>query len=194
MRTALTLPAAAVVAGLAGSGIAAAASPPATVPPLPSITVNGSATATVIAGAGSDQLSAAYQTALGDALAAAQAKATFVAGREGVALGALQNVTENTDVPTTACGVSAGATLPPAAAGPVKSPGKKNRKKGKSGHKGTAKKAQIVVPVDGCTVPAQVTVTYLIAGPSTATTTATTTTSAATTSTTAAITTTTATP
>lgn len=172
MRTALVLPTAAVAAGLAGSGIAAAASPT-PLPAPPSITVNGSASQAVASGSTGDQLSADYQTALAAALTAAQAKATFVAGRESVTLGALQNVTENSDVPTMACGGVASA--PASAVGlPGKSGGKKNRKK--NTHKPTGKKAQIALPVDDCTVSAQVTVTYLIAGPAAATTTTTSTT------------------
>jgi len=180
MRTALILPTAAIVAGLAATGLAAAAAP-ADTSTLPSITVNGTGDEGVAADAPTASLSAAYTAALGDALSAAAAKATFVAAREGVTLGALQTVTENTDVPTSAC---PGVTELPTAAG-VSGKAKKNSKTKtktktkKPASKHAASKAQIV-PVGGCSVPAQVTVTYLIGGPSAATTsTSTTTTSTA---------------
>lgn len=182
MRTPIVLSTAAVLAALTGSGgvAAAASSAPAGVPSGPSITVNGTGTEAVTPGTAGADLATVYSNALAAALTAAQAKAAFVASKESVALGAIANVTENTDVPASVCTVS-----PIEAAAPTVSGKGHARKKKPAARKPAAKKAQIVMPGGGCTVQAQVTVTYLIAGPAAVTTSTTTTTTSVTTTATA---------
>jgi len=142
-------------AGLAGAAFAGADTSTAPF----GITVNGSASETVAAGTAAAQLRQDYLDELGAALSAAQAKAAFVAGREGETLGSLYGVVENSDVPTQACTVSPiEAAAPGVANGPAKG---KSKKKRKPAPKKTApRKAPAVLVGGGCDVSASVTATY----------------------------------
>ncbi len=182
-----------VATGQQGSTTQAAALQP------PSITVNGSASvaapATVDDNSGAPatgttgptDTDAAYQTALGQALANAKAKAQFVASQEGVTLGALQTVVEQSDGPNGGgpCGpvefASSGVAAAPSVKHRAKSRAKvKVRAKTKSQLLGSFAAASAAgMPharaslVVGCSLTAQVTITYLIGGPASTTTTST---------------------
>src|SRR5271155_5283110 len=105
-----------VAAGVAGTAFAGADTSGAPY----GITVNGSASETVAAGTTGAQLQKDYLDELAAALSAAQAKAAFVAAREGETLGSLSGLIENTDVPTQACTVAPAAATPGVANGPTK--------------------------------------------------------------------------
>jgi uncharacterized protein YggE len=98
-----------------------------------------------------------YQTALGDAITNANAKATFIAGQIGATLGAITNVTETSDSSNLCSGpiLFAAGTAKPGTATPTTTPKKKH------------KKAQIFRTVidpnsTSCSIEADVTVTYAI--------------------------------
>jgi uncharacterized protein YggE len=161
--TAVTVAAAALVAagivGIAGADTAATTQR--------SISVNGFGQQSPPANADRGQLAATYHAALGDALDNAQSKAQLVAQKEGVTLGAVQNVTEETDGYFLGCayvvGLAAPATGAPAAGGTTGGlrPSRPPRPaRPKSTKPKTVKGAQ-VQPAD-CPIQASVTVTYLM--------------------------------
>jgi len=150
-----------VVAGaVAAAGLAGAAFAGADTSTVPfGITVNGSASETVAAGTTAAQLQRDYLDELAAALSAAEAKAVFVAGREGETLGSLYGVVENSDVPTQVCTVGPiEAATPGAATGTAKHKSKKKRKP--APHKTAPRKAPAVLVGGGCEVSASVTATY----------------------------------
>jgi uncharacterized protein YggE len=150
-----------VAAGVLGS---AGAQAPAPASAQRLITVNGGGEANVAADAKPADRQAAYRTALSAALDDAKAKADFVAQHEGVTLGAVQSVTEQSNSVLSWCAVpyAAGGAVKPAIGAPVPRPLVRPRR-----HRSRRRPAappQIVQPVPPrCPVQAAVTVAYAIA-------------------------------
>jgi uncharacterized protein YggE len=180
-RTWLAIPLAVVVA--AGTTVATSASGQSaagTTDTLaaPTITVNGSANVTdTVANddnsspQDAQQEQASYQAALGQALANAKTKAQFIAGQEGVTLGAVESVVEQSDVGS-GCGgpveFAASGVAAPTAHSKARSNHKSHPTASKKGK--TKKASAAAVPraraslVAACieNQNASVTVTYLI--------------------------------
>lgn len=131
-----------------------------------SITVNGSASRTLKSDATDADIRAAYRAALSDALVAARAKADFVATSESVMLGALNNITEQTDAYPGGCGYavsnSGGLARPLAPSSASTPPQAVSKQRRHRAPKHPVKRAQDTPP-SSCPVGAAVTVTYLIA-------------------------------
>lgn len=123
--------AALVVAGVLGS---AAAQDPASPPtPARAIVANGAAQRMLDSSASDAQLRGAYDDALHDAIADAKRKAAILAGDGGVALGAVQRVTEQSNTMLGGCAYGPiayadGATAK-AAPVPTRKPARKPKKK-----------------------------------------------------------------
>lgn len=130
-----------------------------------SITVNGSASRSVSATASDADQLAAYRAALSDALSAAKHKAEFVASTEGVTLGQLQTVTEQTDAYPGYCGYSVSASNSTGAVGTA-GPGAYPRPHAPAKHKRrpTSKHRahRAAATPASCAIGASVTVTYLV--------------------------------
>ncbi len=130
------------------------------------ITVNGSASRSVSATASDADQLAAYRAALSDALSAAKHKAGFVASTEGVTLGQLQTVTEQTDAYPGYCGYSVSASSSKPGAGGTASPGAYPRPHAPAKHKRrlTSKHRahRASATPASCAIGASVTVTYLV--------------------------------
>lgn len=172
IRSRAAIAVAACVAGVLGSSIAAAqadsgatgATGTTGTTPASTIVVNGSATTTVAAGASSSVISAAYLGELSTALTNAHTKATALSSAVGDKLGAVQNITEQSNDTGLCSGPmvfekSSGAAKGAPSATPVP---KKHRKP----HKVTTKSALVRVADDTpstCTVEADMTVTYAMA-------------------------------
>jgi uncharacterized protein YggE len=169
-RTALAV--AACLAGALGSSIAVAQADSqgatgttgttgATVTPA-TITVNGSATATLASDSSSDAVSTAYLGALTSALTAAHTKAATLSSAVGDTLGTVENITEQSNnsglcsgpMLFNAAGSAKGA--PSVAPTPVK-----KHKHHSSTTKGAM--ARIADVAATCTIEADVTVTYAMA-------------------------------
>jgi uncharacterized protein YggE len=150
--------AALALAGVLGS--ADAQSPTSSAPPR-TITVNGSGSRDLSPGTTRAQQDAAYGSALNDALDAARAKASAIAQKTGLALGQINNITEQTDVYAGFCGYSVGAAVPlkrsAGAPGAYPAPPAKPAKPHRRRH---ARKAQS--DNTKCQLGASVTVTYAI--------------------------------
>jgi uncharacterized protein YggE len=161
---------AACLAGALGSGVVAAQADSSVTPPTgatgatgaagapATITINGSGSVTLAAGASSGDVSTGYLSALTGALGDAHTKAVALGAAVGDTLGAVENVTEQ----STDDGLCSGpvfmnaAGAPSAAAGPSK-PGKHSHHKAKPSHK----VARIAIAAQtSCTVAADVTVTW----------------------------------
>lgn len=137
------------------------------------ITVNGSGALTVDSTASATTIQASYLTALGSALSDAHAKAVSLAGSVGDTLGAVENITEESNDNGGACGgpLFAAAGTAKGAPVPAVSPGSKKKKK----HKTTTSKPKNSVAalpdiariststVTSCALQADVTVTYAMA-------------------------------
>lgn len=136
------------------------------------ITVNGSGALTVDSTASATTIQASYLTALGSALSDAHAKAVSLAGSVGDTLGAVENITEESNDNGGACGgpLFAAAGTAKGAPVPAVSPGSKKKK-----HKTTTSKPKNSVAalpdiariststVTSCALQADVTVTYAMA-------------------------------
>ena len=121
------------------------------------ITMNGSGTVTLAAGASSSAISAAYLSALTAALGDAHTKAADLSGAVGDTLGAVENITEeSTDDGLCSSPMFVNASAKGAPSVAPKPSGKKH------GHKKThaplARAADVAAT--SCTVQADVTVTY----------------------------------
>jgi hypothetical protein len=126
-----------------------------------SITVNGAASRSVSSDASGAEIQAAYRAALDDALVAARAKVEFIAGKVGVAVGALESVVEQTDSYPGFCGYSVAAAQGTAGPGAFPAPNKPRKPSRRSGGKHRATPAQATGP-NSCPVGAAVTATYLM--------------------------------
>jgi hypothetical protein len=167
-----------VTAGMLG--VASAEAPTTAASPPPTVSVQGVAIEPIEQSASSATATAVYRQGMADAVTDGQSKAQFLASKAGVTLGAVQSIVENggyigctgneveytgeqpdfgsPGVGTSGATVSvprvAGAAIP----GASKPAGKHARKK-KKGHKApVAKRASVV----GCTLTAQVSLTYVI--------------------------------
>lgn len=154
--------AAIAAAGLAGSALAGADTD---VPY--GITVNGSASEVVAAGASTAQLQSDYLAELAAAIGAAHTKALFVAARLNDTLTGVEGFVENSDVPTQACTVGPIAAAVPGVRngtpkpGAGKGKGKRTAKgKSKNGKAATPRKTALIITPGGCEVTASVTETF----------------------------------
>jgi Protein of unknown function (DUF541) len=93
-------------AALALAGVVGTARADSGTPTPPAISVNGVGAQGVSEGASTDQVAAAYRAALAQALADAKAKAMLIAQTEGVTLGAVTGVTEQSSEDVGPCRVS----------------------------------------------------------------------------------------
>lgn len=126
------------------------------------ITVNGSATATLASDSSSGAVSTAYLGALTGALSAAHTKATALSSAVGDSLGAVENITEQSNnsglcsgpMPFNAAGNAKGA--------PSVAPGAPKKHK-HHGSKTRRAMARIADATATCTIEADVTVTYSMA-------------------------------
>jgi uncharacterized protein YggE len=184
-RTKAALAVAACLAGVVSGSIAAAqadststgatgttgtTSVPAT------ITVNGAGDVTVDSSASSASMQASYLAGLATALNDAQAKATALSAQVGDSLGAVENITEESNDDGCsgvlfAAGTAKGAPVPAVSAGTSKKKGH-GKTKPKAGTIERATGATLAIPaiariaddsVTSCTIEADVTVTYAMA-------------------------------
>jgi uncharacterized protein YggE len=152
--TLVALAAVLATAAAGGLGEAQADSTSSTTTATPNtIVVNGTDSIDAVSGATSAEDQATYQTALGDAITNAQAKATFIASQIGATLGAITNVTETSD----SSELCQGPILEPQAAKTTTTSGGSSRHK--KAHALRAHRADVVVD-STCTIEADVTVTY----------------------------------
>jgi uncharacterized protein YggE len=124
------------------------------------ITVNGGGESQVSSEASAADRRAAYRTALGAALDDAAAKAAFVAQRTGLALGAVQSVTEQTGSVLDGCVSFAALQGGGGEARPLPQVKKRPRPRKRAG----AKPAQDTSGPFQCQVVASVTVSYGLNG------------------------------
>lgn len=184
-RTRTALAVAACLAGVVSGSIAAAqadststgatgsagtTSTPAT------ITVNGAGDVTVDSSASTASMHASYLTGLASAVSDAQAKATALATQVGDSLGAVENITEQSNDGgcsgvVFAAGTARGAPVPAVSPGTSKKKGH-GKTKPKAGTLERASGATLAVPAIAriaddsattCTIEADVTVTYAMA-------------------------------
>jgi uncharacterized protein YggE len=161
---------AACLVGALGSGVVAAQADSSVTPPTgttgatgataapATITMNGSGSVTLAAGASSSDISTGYLSALTAALGDARTKATALSGAVGDTLGAVENVTEqSTDDGLCSGPVFMNAAGAPAASSKSAKPAKPSHHKAKSSHK-VARIADAAQT--SCTVAADVTVTW----------------------------------
>ncbi len=144
----------AVLAGAALSGLGVAQADTSTTASN-TIVVNGSDTITIDPNSSNATQQSTYQTALGDAITNAHQKATFIAGQIGVTLGAVTNVTEQSDssnICSSPILYAQGTAKPPTA---TTTPAVKKHK-----HKKGPMRIAIINPSSQCSVQASVTVTY----------------------------------
>jgi hypothetical protein len=164
-----------IVAGLLG---VASAEAPTTAAPPPTVSVQGVAIEPIEQSASGATATAVYRQGMADAVIDGQSKAQFLASKAGVTLGAVQSIVENggyigctgneveytgeqPDFGSPGVGVSPGAMSVPRVAGVAipgaSKPAVKHAKKKK--HKApVAKRASVA----GCTLTAQVSLTYAI--------------------------------
>jgi uncharacterized protein YggE len=121
------------------------------------ITVNGSATAAVPSDASSATINSTYLSALSSALSDANTKATSLSEAVGDTLGAVQNITEQSDDSGLCSGPVAFARTTPAVAP------KPQKKKGHPSSKTKGARARTADEIGTCTVDAEITVTYAMA-------------------------------
>jgi len=122
------------------------------------VTVNGAGFVTADASASAATFQADYLTALGSALSDAKTKATMLATGSGDTLGAVQNITEQSND-------NGGCASPMFAAGSAKSvpavaPTPKKHRKHPAAPRATAIARAADTTITSCTVSADVTVTY----------------------------------
>jgi hypothetical protein len=122
-----------------------------------SITVNGSGTASIPATAGADTINATYLSALSSALSAAHTKAVALSAAVGDTLGAVSNITEQSNNSGLCSGPVAFAKSAPAVAP------KPSHKRGHHGSKSKGAKARKADANGSCTLEADITVTYAMA-------------------------------
>ncbi|HZL54147.1 MAG TPA: SIMPL domain-containing protein [Solirubrobacteraceae bacterium] len=122
------------------------------------ITVNGSATAALPTGASSDTINTTYLSALSSALTAAHTKATALSAAVGDKLGAVQNITEQSNNSGLCSGPIAFAKGAPSVA-----PGPAHKKHGHHGSKTKGATARMADANGTCTLEADITVTYAMA-------------------------------
>jgi uncharacterized protein YggE len=162
---------AACLAGALGSGVVAAQADSSVTPPTgataataapaapATITINGSGSVTLDAGASTGDVSSGYLSALTAALGDAHTKAAALSAAVGDTLGAVENVTEQ----STDDGLCSGPVFMNAAGAPTtatSTPGKHSHHKAKPSHK----VARIAIAAQtSCTVTADVTVTWTMA-------------------------------
>jgi hypothetical protein len=180
MRVLIPATAVTVVALIAAGmlGVASAEAPTTTSPP-PTVSVQGVATLPIEQSASSATATTVYRQGMAAAVTDGQAKAQFMASSAGVTLGAVQSIVENggyigctgneveymgeqPDFGSPGVGVSPGAVSVPRVAGaavPVTNkPAAKHAKKKKRKQAPVAKRASAA----GCTLTAQVSLTYAI--------------------------------
>jgi ribonuclease HI len=121
------------------------------------ITVNGSATVALPSGATADTINSMYLSALSSALTVAHTKAASLSGAVGDSLGAVQNITEQSDNSGACGGPVAFAKSPPAVAPTPK------KKHSHHGSKTKGAKARMADATETCTLEADITVTYAMA-------------------------------
>jgi Protein of unknown function (DUF541) len=161
---------AACLAGALASGAVAAQADSSATPPAgatgatgatavpATITINGSGSLTLDAGASTGDVSSGYLSALTAALGDAHTKAAALSAAVGDTLGAVENVTEqSTDDGLCSGPVFMNAAGAPAAAPATSKPGKHAHHKAKPSHK-VARIADVAQT--SCTVTADVTVTW----------------------------------
>jgi hypothetical protein len=163
-----------VLAGLLG---VAAAEAPTTSSPPPTVSVQGVAIEPIEQSASATTATAVYRQGMADAVADGQAKAQFLASKAGVTLGAVQSIVENggyigctgneveylgeqpdfgsPGIASSGAAVGAPRVLSQATRGTSKPAGKHPKKKRKAP---VAKRASVA----GCTLTAQVSLTYAI--------------------------------
>jgi len=165
-----------IAAGMLG---VASAEAPTTPSPPPTVSVQGIAIEPIEQSASSATATTVYRQGMAAATTDGQAKAQFLASSAGVTLGAVQSIVENggyigctgneieylgeqPDFGSPGVGVSPGAVGVPRVAGaaaPVTNrPATKHAKKKKRKHAPVAKRASVA----GCTLTAQVSLTYAI--------------------------------
>jgi Protein of unknown function (DUF541) len=176
--------AAVLAAGALGSASADTTTTPPTTPPAAAapaprlLTINGGADVSVRSDSPKAVFSAAYRTELSAALDDASAKATALAAKEGLTLGAIQSITETSNSPTNGCNEYDGPMADGAAglAAPTPAPKKAKSKKSKKAKKNAHVHPRAVswtsvardddssddADVYPCDVTANVTVSYAI--------------------------------
>jgi uncharacterized protein YggE len=153
-------------AALMTAGVLGSAGAQTQTPATHALSVNGAAQRTVPSNAGQEAFTAAYRSALDDALVDAKAKADQIAQKQGLTLGAVQALTETSNSVLGGCMMGYGATdsakavsAPPAVA---KAPRPHRKPKSKAKAKPAARAAQNQDQVYPCPVQASVTVVYAI--------------------------------
>ncbi len=169
-KTVLAATTAALVAAISGSLVAAqadttgasgATGATGTTASAATITVNGSGRFTADQTASTATFQADYLTALGNALLGAKTKATMLATQSGDSLGAVQNITEQSND-------NGGCASPMFAAGNAKgapsvAPTPRRHSKHHRAVHATAIARAADVPIGSCTIEADVTVTFAMA-------------------------------
>lgn len=162
-----------LVSLVAAASLALAAAPTALADTPAGVTANGTAQASVDAGANNDAVRAAYRTALGAAVDDAKAQATFLAGKAGLRLGAITALVEQSSGPLDACAsvyaLEKGA--PGSSNAKPSKPGRRKPKKHRRGKKSARHASSVSKPVSStdppsptrCTIQANVLVTFSIA-------------------------------
>jgi uncharacterized protein YggE len=121
------------------------------------ITVNGSASASLASGASTSTINSTYLSALSSALTDANTKATSLSAAVGDTLGAVENITEQSDDSGLCSGPVAFANSVPTVAP------KPQKKHGHHSSKTKAAMDRTADVVGTCTVEADITVTYAMA-------------------------------
>ena len=116
------------------------------------IVVNGTDTIAAVADSSAADDQSTYQTALASAITDAQTKASLIANQIGATLGSITNVTENSD----SSDLCQGPIPLAATAKPTSTPGASSHRK----HRRAARAVSADVIANGCSIEADVTLTF----------------------------------